>query len=131
MSIPTDFNQFAENVALAWVVTLLTLIVVHLLLWRQPWRLKPPAPYVIGVLILLGGDGVWAFLQAKTGPVSPWLAFIARVAIASAGAIIILAYYIHGGVRSLREMIDTQRRARRAVDRVLEDLDAPDDPRRN
>jgi hypothetical protein len=47
MNISADFYQYVANVVIGWLISTLTLISVHLLLWRQPWRLKPPAPYAI------------------------------------------------------------------------------------
>jgi hypothetical protein len=134
MNISADFNQYVANVVIGWLVSLLTLISVHLLLWRQPWRLKPPAPYAIGMLIILFGCAVWAGLQSQNGPISPWLALIAFGGISTSGSVIFVAYYVHGGVRSLKEMVERQNHARRAVDRVLEGLEnrgETKDPRRN
>src|SRR6185369_5240235 len=94
-------------IALGYIVASLGLIAEHIALWRQPWRLDAPWNYIIGVLTILAGCGVWA--SAVQGHIAPDEALIAFAIIAvGSGAWIALAYYIRD--RQERGKLAAQRR---------------------
>lgn len=122
-----DMNAFVGNVALGWLVASLALIAEHLALWDQPWRLSEPVNYIVGVLTILGGCAVWAWRQAQSGPIDPWLALIAFGLIAvGSGGWIVLAYGLRGRLTLIRarETRVQQRKAEivGALDDTLDDL---------
>ena len=125
-----DMNVYIGNVALGWMVASLALIAEHVVLWEQPWRLSEPVNYIVGVLTILAGCTIWAWRQAQTGAVDPWLAVIAFVFIAvGSGAWIVLAYGLRGRLR-LKQ--DKDRRIGKIRANTAEALDDTlDDLRRN
>ena len=90
MLLPHLLPMFA-----GWAVTALALWIEHVLLLHQPWRLRPPATYRVGVLTILAGYCLWAGLEAlQTSTIEPWLAVAALVVIGpGAGAIVELLYW--------------------------------------
>lgn len=122
-------------IAFGYIVASLGLIAEHVALWRQPWRLDAPWNYIIGVLTILCGCGVWA--MAVRGPIQPDEAWIAFALIAAgSGAWVALAYYVRD--RQARARNAAIRRgevvggARGLISELLEgDADATHDPRRH
>jgi len=122
-----DMNLYMGNVALGWIVASLALGIEHVLLWEQPWRLLEPWNYAAGVLTILAGCAVWAWRQAQSGPIDPWLALIAFSIIAvGSGFWIVVAYAARGRLtlKRARDKNISQRKAdiAGALDDTLDDL---------
>ncbi len=81
-------------IALGYIVASLALVTEHIVLWEQPWRIEAPWNYVMGVLTILLGYGVWAL--ALGTPIPPDEAWVAAALIASSGKWIVAAYWLRG-----------------------------------
>lgn len=122
-----DMNAYIGNIALGWLIASMALVLEHVGLWSQPWRLAEPVNYIVGVLTILAGCTVWAWRQSQEGAIDPWLALIAFGIIAvGSGGWIILAYWLRGKL-ALTKARDGQIRDRKhaitgALDDTLDDL---------
>lgn len=124
-----DMTAFISNVALGWIVASLALALEHIGLWDQPWRLAEPVNYIVGVLTILAGCAVWAWRQAQTGAIDPWLALIAFGIIATSGGWVILGYWVRGRLTFKRKTAEHIQSKKHAIAGVLDDT--LDDLRRN
>lgn len=79
-------------IAIGWTIAAALLLVEHVALWAQPWRLDPPWTYVIGVATLFIGWAAWGMTAA--GPVSPLDAVVNISLVSTSGAVVALAYYV-------------------------------------
>ncbi len=125
----TEMNAFIANVALGWLVASLALALEHIGLWEQPWRLSEPINYIVGVLTILGGCAVWAWRQAQTGTIDPWLALIAFGMITTSGGWVIVGYWVRGRLTITRKRETHIQGQTAAIAGVLDDT--LDDLRRN
>ncbi|HEU5100639.1 MAG TPA: hypothetical protein VFU22_16530 [Roseiflexaceae bacterium] len=81
-------------IAIGWLLAAALLLVEHIGLWGQTWRLKNPWTYLVGVLTLAVGWIAWA--MTAVGPVTPIDAVANIGAVSSAGAVVLVAYYVRG-----------------------------------
>lgn len=88
-------NQFLTSLGYG-VATGIVLALVHVLLWRQPWRLSRPAAYGVGTLAI--GAGIFAASLATDGLAS--FALASGVAL-PCGAVVVVCYYVRGALRQL------------------------------
>jgi hypothetical protein len=122
-----DMSAYIANVTLGWIVASLALVLEHIGLWEQPWRLAEPFNYIAGVLTILVGCAVWAWRQ--DGPIDPWLALIAFCLIATSGGWVVLGYGLRGRL-ALKKKNDAHIQSKKnAIAGVLDDT--LDDLRRN
>ena len=122
-----NMNEYIGNVALGWLIASMALVLEHISLWHQPWRLAEPFNYIVGVLTILAGCAVWAWRQAQTGDINPWLALIAFGIIAiGSGGWIMLAYWLRGRLALTKardaHVSDRKRAIAGALDDTLDDL---------
>jgi hypothetical protein len=125
-----DYSAYLWNVFLGGSLSTTILLALHIALWDRPWRLTPPATYVVGVFVLLVGCGVWGLQQSEEGPIDPIMAVLAFGIIATMGGLSIgIAYWARGRLK----LIEEGGRQKRVLDRELGSIidGTPSDPRRN
>jgi hypothetical protein len=81
-------------IVIGWLLAAALLIAEHLGMWNQPWRLRRPWNYLVGVLTLATGWIAWAATAAS--PVTPIDAVANIGAVSTAGVVILIAYYVRG-----------------------------------
>ncbi len=77
---------------LGWLLSAAMLLAEHIGMWDQPWRLREPYTYIVGVATLACGWITWGV--TATGPVSPIDAVANICAVSSSGVVVAVAYYV-------------------------------------